>query len=119
VSATTLYGLANCGSCKDARAWLSAHGIEHRFHDFRKDGLPPVLLDRWLAELGWETLLNRRGTTWRGLPESGKKRLGAAEARRLMLAHPSLVKRPVLEVGAALVVGFNSAQYDVVFEGAD
>jgi Spx/MgsR family transcriptional regulator len=119
MTATTLYGLTNCSSCRNARAWLDEHGIEYRFHDFRKDGLPPALLDRWLAEAGWEALLNRRGTTWRGLPESDKSHLGAATARNLMLNHPSLVKRPVLEIGAGVVVGFTSAQYDVAFEGAD
>ncbi|MGH8459389.1 MAG: arsenate reductase, partial [Nevskiales bacterium] len=118
-AATTLYGLANCDSCRNARAWLDAHGIEHHFHDFRKDGLSSALLDHWLSELAWEELLNRRGSTWRGLPDADKARLGTAKVRKLMLAHPSLIKRPLLEVGAALVVGFSSAQYDVVFEGAD
>lgn len=119
MATTTLYGLAHCDTCRNARAWLSAHGIEHAFHDFKRDGLPPARLDRWLAELGWETLLNQRGTTWRGLSDADKARLGTTKVRKLMLAHPSLIKRPVLEVGAALVVGFSSAQYDVVFEGAD
>ncbi len=114
-----LYGLANCDSCRKARAWLQAHGIEHRFHDFRKDGLPRERLERWLAEAGWETLLNRRGTTWRQLPDADKAGVNAGRAHRLMLAHPSLIKRPVLEIGAAVVVGFSSAQYDVAFEGAD
>lgn len=116
---TILYGIAKCDSCRRARQWLEDHGIEHRFHDLRKDGLSPRTLDRWLAEAGWEGLLNRRGTTWRGLPERDKDHLDARTARRLMLAHPTLVKRPVLEVGAALLVGFSSAQYDVAFEGAD
>lgn len=119
MSTTTLYGLANCDSCKEARAWLDEHGIVHHFHDFKKEGLPAARLDNWLDELGWEVLLNRRGTTWRGLSDLDKTRLNAAKARKLMLAHSSLVKRPVLEVGAALIVGFSSAQYDVVFEGAD
>jgi arsenate reductase (glutaredoxin) len=119
MSATTLYGLANCGSCKAARAWLDQHGIEHRFHDFRKAGLPPERFEHWLAQAGWEVLLNRRGTTWRNLPDGDKAGVNAARARKLMLAHPSLIKRPVLEIGAAVVVGFSSAQYDVVFEGAD
>jgi len=119
MTTTTLYGLGNCDSCRNARAWLDTHGIVHRFHDFKKEGLPPELLNRWLAELGWEALLNRRGTTWRGLSDSDKSGLGLNKARRLMLEHTSLVRRPVLEVGAAVVVGFNSAQYDVIFEGAD
>lgn len=119
MSATTLYGLANCGTCKNARAWLDAQGIHYAFHDFKKSGLMPALLDHWLEELGWETLLNRRGTTWRGLTDADKTHLDMTTARTLMLKQPSLIKRPVLAVGAALVVGFSSAQYDVVFEGAD
>jgi Spx/MgsR family transcriptional regulator len=116
---TTLYGLTHCGSCRNARAWLDEHGIEYRFHDFHKDGLPPALLNRWLAAAGWEALLNRKGTTWRGLADADKAGLDANKARKLMLAHSSLIKRPVLEVGAGLVIGFSSAQYDVAFEGAD
>lgn len=119
MAGTTLYGLANCDSCRKARAWLDTHGIEHRFHDLRKSGLSAAQLDGWLVKLGHETLLNRRGTTWRGLPATDKTALDASKARRLMLAHTSLVKRPILEVGAAVIVGFSSAQYDVVFEGAD
>jgi arsenate reductase len=119
MTATMLYGLSNCDTCRNARTWLDAHGIEYAFHDFKKNGLPPARLDRWLDELDWEALLNRRGTTWRGLPDSDKARLNTGKVRKLMLAHPSLIKRPVLEVGAALIVGFSSAQYDVVFEGAD
>ncbi len=119
MTATTLYGLSNCDTCRNARSWLDSRGIEHAFHDFKKDGLPAVHLDRWLSELSWETLLNRRGTTWRGLSDTDKTRLSTGKVRKLMLANPSLIKRPVLEVGAALVVGFSSAQYDVVFEGAD
>ena len=116
---TTLYGLANCDLCNEARAWLAKEGIEHDFYDLRKNRLTPDLLDRWLQQVSWETLINRRGTTWRKLPDVEKIGVDAVKARRLMLAHPSLIKRPVLEVGAAVVVGFSSSKYDVVFEGAD
>lgn len=119
MAVTTLYGLSNCDSCKKARAWLMAHGIVHHFHDFKKDGLAPSQIDQWLQSADWETLLNRRGTTWRRLSEKDKADLSTTKARKLMLAHTSLVKRPVLEVGAALIIGFDSAQYDVAFEGAD
>jgi arsenate reductase len=119
MSATILYGLANCSSCKEAREWLDAEGISYDFHDLRKQGLGEERLDRWLKELGWEVLLNRRGTTWRSLPDANRIGLDAAKARRLMLSYPSLIKRPVLEVGAAIVVGFSRSKYDVVFEGAD
>lgn len=119
MAGTVLFGLANCDRCKRARAWLESEGIEYDFHDFRKSGLEPKVLDYWLKETGYEALLNRRGTTWRGLPDADKNALNPSKARKLMLAHTSLIKRPVLQVGAAVIVGFTSAQYDVVFEGAD
>jgi arsenate reductase len=116
---TTLYGLQNCDSCRKARSWLDAHGVEYSFHDFRRMGLPPDRLDHWLDEAGMEILLNRKGSTWRNLPEKLRKDDSDRNLRRLMLEHSSLVKRPVLEIGAAVVVGFSSAQYEVAFEGAD
>ncbi len=119
MSVTTLYGLSNCDSCKKARSWLADHGIVHHFHDFKKEGLSPERLDHWLASHDWESLINRRGTTWRRLAERDKADLNASKARKLMLANTSLIKRPVLEVGAAILIGFDSAQYDVAFEGAD
>ncbi len=119
MSGTVLYGLAHCDSCKQARAWLESQGIEYDFHDLKKSGLEPKLLDQWIDSVGVDVLLNRRGTTWRKLPESDKGEMDTVKARKLMLAHTSLIKRPVLQVGAAVVVGFSSAQYDVVFEGAD
>ncbi|HET6599499.1 MAG TPA: ArsC family reductase [Burkholderiaceae bacterium] len=106
----TLYGIPNCDTVKRARAWLSAHAIEARFHDFKKDGVPEPRLASWLAALGWETVLNRRGTTWRRLDE--EERVGvtdAASAGRLMLAQSSLIKRPVVEWGGGEVtVGFDA-----------
>jgi arsenate reductase len=116
---TILYGLLRCSSCMKARAWLDAHGIEYSFHDFRRDGLAHDKLNGWVKNVGWETLLNKRGTTWRNLAESQRSRLNARSAQALMLEHPSLIKRPVLEIGAGLVVGYSSAQYEVAFEGAD
>jgi Spx/MgsR family transcriptional regulator len=106
----TLYGIPNCDTVKRARAWLSAHAIDARFHDFKKDGVPGPRLASWLAALGWETVLNRRGTTWRRLDE--EERAGvtdAASAERLMLAQPSLIKRPVVEWGRGeITVGFDA-----------
>ena len=116
---TTLYGLQRCGSCLEARAWLDTHGIEYRFHDFRRDGLARDKLAGWVKSVGWETLLNKRGTTWRNLPDRQRGKLNARSAQSLMLEHTSLIKRPVLEIGAGLVVGYSSAQYEVAFEGAD
>jgi arsenate reductase (glutaredoxin) len=108
----TLYGIPNCDTVKRARAWLAAHGIEASFHDFKKAGVPPAALDRWLDELGWERLLNRQGTTWRKLDEPLRASVvDAASVRALMLAQPSVIKRPVVDWGSALTVGFDPAQW--------
>jgi arsenate reductase (glutaredoxin) len=92
----TLYGIANCDTVKRARAWLVEHGHEHQFHDFKRSGVPENELDLWLQQSGWETLLNRQGTTWRKLDEALRHRITHAEsAKQLMLDHPSIIKRPV------------------------
>ena len=107
----TLYGIKNCDTVKKARQWLEAQGIEYRFHDFRKDGLDLSLLERWEAELGWEALLNKRGTSWRKLEESQREGVDRAKALGLMLAQPSLIKRPVLETGTKTLIGFIPEEY--------
>ena len=108
----TLYGIKNCDTVKKARRWLDAHDIAYRFHDFRSDGLDEKRLARWVEQLGWESLLNRRGTTWRGLPETQRAKLvDAAGAIALMLAHPALIKRPVLENAGTVRVGFAEDAY--------
>lgn len=95
---TTLYGIPNCDTVKRARSWLDAQGIAYRFHDFKKEGVPQPALDRWLAALGWETLVNRRGTTWRKLDDSTRASVvDAASAAAVLTANPSLIKRPVVE----------------------
>ena len=99
----TVYGLRNCDACR--RALKGLVGTEHRFHDLRADGLEPALLSRWIRELGWEALLNRRSTTWRGLAEDDRSGLDAAKAEALMLAHPTLVKRPVIDDGETVRIG--------------
>lgn len=102
-----LYGIANCDTVKRARAWLAAQGRDVRFHDFKKQGVPEAELDRWIAALGWEPLLNRQGTTWRKLDDAVRAAVvDAASARALMLAQPSVIKRPVVDWGSALTVGF-------------
>ncbi len=111
----TLYGIKNCDTVKKALAWLSQHGIDHRFHDFRKDGLDENMLRTWVKELGWEALLNRRGTTWRGLPDTAKEPLNETRAIALMVAHPAIIKRPVLDLGASRHVGFSAEEYNVLF----
>ena len=106
----TLYGIANCDTVKKSRAWLELHGRAVRFHDFKKSGVPAGPLDVWVQALGWERLLNRRGTTWRGLDAAVRDAIvDTASATRLMLAQPSLIKRPVVEWGGgAVTVGFDA-----------
>lgn len=112
----TLYGIKNCDTVKKARAWLDRNGIEYRFHDFRNDGLNAKLLQRWSDQLGWEALLNRRGTTWRQLPETTRAIIDGKRAQALMLEHPTLIKRPVLDDGKVSQVGFKEADYQRRFQ---
>lgn len=107
----TLYGIKNCDTVKKARLWLDTQGIGYQFHDFRKDGLDTALLKKWEAVLGWETLLNKRGTSWRKLDENRRDNLDRAKAMALMLAQPSLIKRPVLETGTKTLIGFSPDEY--------
>ena len=108
----TLYGIANCDTVKKARAWLAGAGVEHRFHDYKKTGVPDEALARWIAALGWEALLNRQGTTWRKLdPARQAAVVDAASAAALMREQPSVIRRPVVEAGDALLVGFDPQRY--------
>ena len=106
----TIYGLRNCDSCRKAKAWLESDHDTVRLHDLRDDGVPTTELEDWLVRLGWERLLNRRSTTWRGLLPEEKEGLDGAAAKRLMLSHPTLIKRPVIRAGEHLVVGFSAAE---------
>lgn len=108
-----LYGIPNCDTVKKARAWLTGQGIGHVFHDFRKQGVPPARLDAWLASAGWQTLLNRKGTTWRKLDAATQAAAAdAAGARALMLAQPSVIKRPVVEwPDGRVTVGFTPENF--------
>ena len=112
--APTLYGIPNCDTVKRARAHLTAAGVAHHFHDFKKAGVPPQALDRWLAAVGWETLLNRKGTTWRGLDDTVKAAVvDAYSARALMLSQASVIKRPVVDwPDGSTTVGFDAADWD-------
>jgi arsenate reductase len=110
-----IHGIRNCDTMKKARAWLEAHGVAHRFHDYKAEGLDRAMLDRWAKQVGWETLLNRAGTTFRKLPDAEKQGLDEAKALALMLAQPSLVKRPVLDVDGRLTVGFAPEVYARTF----
>jgi arsenate reductase len=108
----TLYGIPNCDTVKKARAWLTDHGIAHHFHDFKKAGVPADRLEAWLQAVGAETLVNRRGTTWRQLPPADQAAASLPDgARALMLRQPSVIKRPVVDWGGAITVGFDPAQW--------
>ena len=111
---TTLYGIPNCDTVKKARTWLADKGVAYDFHDYKKAGVDPVALDRWIAAVGWEPLLNRAGTTFRKLPDADRADIDAVKARALMLAHPSLIKRPVVEHDGGLLVGLKPAEWDLV-----
>lgn len=112
---TTLYGIKNCDSVKKARKWLQEHNIDYTFHDFRVDGLMADTLERWCKNVGWEILLNRRGTSWRQLPAEVKENIDEASAREQILLNPTLVKRPVLESGNTVLVGFQAERYTQLF----
>ena len=105
-----LYGIRNCDRCRKAQSFLDEQGLACRFHDLRTDGLEAARLDRWIAALGWEKLLNRQSTTWRNLPETDRDGLDEASARSLLLAHPTLIKRPVIELDQDYLVGFGKAE---------
>lgn len=108
----TVYGITNCDTVKKARGWLAAHGVAYRFHDFKKDGVPAAHLDRWIAELGWEKLVNKSGTTWRKLDAKTQASVtDAASAKKLMLENVSVIKRPVVEWSGKATVGFDEAKF--------
>ncbi len=107
-----MYGIKNCDTVKKARSWLDAHGVRYDFHDYKTVGIDRDRLERWCQELGWEAVLNRAGTTFRKLPESNKKVSDARKAITLMLAQPSLIKRPVLDLGEHRLVGFAPGLYE-------
>ncbi|MBK1644363.1 ArsC family reductase [Thiocapsa imhoffii] len=106
-----LYGIRNCDTVKRARAWLEERGIAYQFHDFKRDGLELSQVRTWAVELGWESLLNRRGTTWRRLPESRRANLDEERAIELMAEHPSLIRRPLLDTGQIRHLGFSETDY--------
>ncbi len=109
----TIYGIKNCDTMKKARAWLEKHGVDYVFHDYKSAGIERERLARWEKKVGWETLLNRSGTTFRKLPETDKNGLDADKAMALMLREPAMIKRPVLELGGGKVlVGFKPELYE-------
>lgn len=114
---TTLYGIRNCDTIGKARAWLAANGVVHDFHDYRIAGVDEALLRDWAERLGWESLLNRRGTTFRKLPDEARLTLDEPRALALMREHPSLIRRPVLVEGETLLVGFDPPRYEEALLG--
>jgi arsenate reductase (glutaredoxin) len=118
MTALTLYGIKNCDTMKKARTWLDGHGVQYVFHDYKASGIDAASLARWCGKVGWETLLNRSGTTFRKLPEAQKTDLTERKAVALMLEQPSMIKRPVLETGARVLVGFKPELYAALLPGS-
>lgn len=112
---TTIYGIKACDTMKKARTWLDEHGVKYQFHDYKVSGIDRDHLEAWCKKAGWETVLNRAGTTFRKLPDEQKVDLNERKAIALMLEQPSMIKRPVLEKGAKLLIGFKPADYQVAF----
>jgi arsenate reductase len=116
-SAVTVHGIKACDTMKKALAWLEERGVAYAFHDYKTAGIDRVRLERWVGQVGWEVLLNRAGTTFKKLPETSKLGLDAEKAIALMIAQPSMIKRPVVDGGEKLIVGFNPAVYAAAFAG--
>jgi arsenate reductase len=111
----TIFGIKNCDTMKKARAWLDAHKVAYAFHDYKAEGVDKATLEGWVKKLGWEVLLNRAGTTFRKLPDADKDGITEKKAIALMLAQPSMIKRPVLEAKGKLTVGFKPETYKALF----
>jgi arsenate reductase (glutaredoxin) len=111
----TIYGIKNCDTMKKARSWLEAHKIAHDFHDYKTTGIDKATLEGWVKKVGWQVLLNRAGTTFRKLPEGDKEDITEEKAVALMLAQPSMIKRPVLDIKGRLTVGFKPEEYKRLF----
>jgi len=114
-SRVEMFGIPNCDTIKKARKWLEAEGIDYQFHDYKKEGADPVLLKQWCQSEGWETLLNRRGTTWRKLSDDVKKSVDEISSIQLMVENPSMIKRPVLVTDGKITVGFSEVDYKELF----
>ena len=111
----TLYGISSCDTIRKAKTWLKNQQIEFEFHDYRKQGLEQKLLESMISVLGWEAMLNRRGTTWRALPDTVKEQIDQASAMRVMLDNPAIIKRPLLATANQLHLGFSDRQYQEIF----
>jgi len=109
-----IYGIPNCDSMKKARKWLDNNNLEYEFHDYKKSGVPEKNLKKWVKDAGWDIVLNKRGTTWRKLDDSIKDNINESSAIQVMLDNPSSIKRPVLESGKTLLVGFKEKEYETL-----
>jgi arsenate reductase len=114
--AITIYGIKNCDTMKKARAWLDKRGVTYDFHDYKTAGIERSTLETWAGNVGWEVLLNRAGTTFRKLPDADKAGLTEKKAIALMIAQPSMIKRPVLKIGGKLLVGFKPEEYETALK---
>lgn len=112
---TTVFGIKNCDTVKKARKWLDNAGVDYRFHDLREDGLDQRQVARWIKALGWETVVNKRSTTWKQLDESTRQSLDDKQAIEVILQHPTLIKRPLLDLDGQFFVGFREADYQSLF----
>ena len=112
---TIVHGIPSCDTMRKARRWLDEHGVAYSFHDYKKAGIDAAKLEAWSAKVGWDQLLNRRGTTYRQLDESERDGIDEAKAIRLMVERPSLIKRPVIEHGDEVIVGFDDTLYTKLF----
>jgi len=112
----TMYGIPNCDSIKKARRWLNEHNTSYQFHNYKKDGIDASALTQWVDQVGWEVLLNKRGTTWRKLPAAQKVDVNADKAIALMCEHTSMIKRPVLLSDQHIEVGFSEQRYGDLFK---
>ena len=115
VSKVVIFGIKNCDTMKKAWTWLDQRGVAYDFHDYKKAGIDQATLEAWAKAVGWEVLLNRAGTTFKKLPDADKAGIDQAKAISLMLAQPSMIKRPVLDLGGRLLVGFKPAEYEAAF----
>jgi arsenate reductase len=114
-ASVTIYGIKNCDTMKKARSWLDGRGVAYDFHDYKASGIAPAVLEGWAKEVGWETLLNRAGTTFRKLPDGDRDGIDEKKAIALMVAQPSMIKRPVLDIDGRLLVGFKPDRYEAAF----
>lgn len=112
----TVYAIPNCDKVKKAKTWLAAHNIDYQFHNYKKEGIEAEILHQWIAELGWEQVINRKGMTWRKLDESVRSSMNDDSAINIMLENQSIIKRPLIDKEGEKLLGFNEAEYEVFFK---